>query len=66
MKGVKSMRKFLTRLVKEEEGQGMVEYGLIIALIAIAVIVAVSALGDSLTGIFERISGTVDDPTPAD
>ena len=37
---------------KDESGQGMVEYGLIIALIAIAVIGALSALGPKISGIF--------------
>lgn len=39
---------------KSEKGQGMVEYGLIIALVAIAVIAAVILLGDNIKGIFER------------
>lgn len=37
---------------KDENGQGMVEYGLIIALIAIAVIAALKLLGPAVTGIF--------------
>ena len=36
----------------EEEGQGMVEYGLIIALVAIVVIVALSILGPKIANIF--------------
>ncbi len=39
---------------KSEKGQGMVEYGLIIALVAIAVIAAVILLGDNIKGIFQR------------
>ena len=38
---------------KDESGQGMVEYGLIIALIAIAVIAALELLGPAISGIFE-------------
>lgn len=37
---------------KNESGQGMVEYGLIIALIAIAVITALSALAPAIESIF--------------
>ncbi|MBR6573806.1 MAG: Flp family type IVb pilin [Clostridia bacterium] len=37
---------------KDESGQGMVEYGLIIALIAIAVIAALKLLGPAVTSIF--------------
>lgn len=44
------------RLWNDEEGQGMVEYGLIIALIAIVVMVALSAMAGGLTGIFNQIA----------
>jgi len=40
----------IKRLVREEEGQGMVEYALIIALISIAAIVALQALGPKVQG----------------
>jgi pilus assembly protein Flp/PilA len=46
-----TMKKFVTFL-RSEKGQGMVEYGLIIALVAIAVIAAVVLLGDNIKGIF--------------
>ncbi len=36
-----------------EEGQGMVEYGLIVGLIAIIVIAVMVALGPQIVGIFE-------------
>ena len=48
---------------KDEEGQGMVEYGLIIALIAIVVIVALAALGPKIKDIFQKVNDTVDDAT---
>lgn len=43
----------LRRFFKDESGQGMVEYALIIALIAVVVIAAVTALGGGIKGIFE-------------
>lgn len=45
---------------KDESGQGMVEYGLIIALIAIAVIAALTALGPKISGIFESAGSKLD------
>ena len=38
---------------KDESGQGMVEYGLIIALIAIVVIGGLTVLGPKIKSIFE-------------
>ncbi|OQB25558.1 MAG: Flp/Fap pilin component [Firmicutes bacterium ADurb.Bin182] len=45
----------LRRIWKDEGGQAMVEYGLIIALIAIAVIIAVTAIGTNLNTVFNAI-----------
>lgn len=49
----------LKALWTDERGQGMAEYGLIIALIAIVVIVALTVLGGRLKGKFEHISDTL-------
>lgn len=42
---------------KNEEGQGMAEYGLILALIAVAVIVALGLMGDQLIAVFTDVEG---------
>ena len=39
-----------------EEGQGMVEYGLIIALVAVVVIVGLTALGGKANSLFSGVS----------
>ncbi|NEX94687.1 Flp family type IVb pilin [Caulobacter sp. 17J65-9] len=39
------MTKFVTRFIKDESGATAIEYGLIAALIAVAIIGAVTALG---------------------
>jgi pilus assembly protein Flp/PilA len=49
------MRKMLDFL-KDENGQGMVEYGLIIALIAIVVIAALVILGPKIADLFNTVS----------
>lgn len=46
----------LQNMMKSEKGQGMVEYGLIIGLVAIVLIGALTLLGGGLEGIFERIT----------
>lgn len=40
-----------------EEGQSLVEYAIVCALIAIAALVAVEALGTGVAGAFESMSG---------
>ena len=50
------MKKFF----QNESGQGMVEYGLIIALVAIVVIAALKVLGPKVSGIFDEIGNNID------
>ena len=50
----------MKRLFKEEEGQGMVEYALIIALISIAAIALLPDLGTAISDVFEDITGELD------
>lgn len=54
------MRKMLDFL-KDENGQGMVEYGLIIALIAIVVIAALTILGPKIAQLFNKVSEQVNE-----
>lgn len=44
---------------RSEEGQGMVEYGLIIALVAIGLIVTLGLLKDELVAVFIKIKDTL-------
>jgi len=45
--------------LRDERGATAVEYGLMVALIAVVIIVAVSALGTNLTGIFNQTASAV-------
>jgi len=47
----KSMKK-LFAWFKDEEGQGMVEYGLLVALIALVVVAALLILGPRIANMF--------------
>ena len=40
------------RLYEDEEGQDLVEYGLLLGFIALASVVALSALGSAIKGLF--------------
>jgi pilus assembly protein Flp/PilA len=56
MDGGIMMKDMFVRLVREEDGQGLTEYGLIIGLVALAVIIALGTLGDEISALFDRIS----------
>lgn len=47
------MKKFV-QMLKDENGQGMVEYGLILGLIAIAAVTVLVALGGKINNIFTK------------
>ncbi len=49
----------LRRLIKEEEGQTLVEYGLLLALIALVVIAALTILGRKVANTFNAINETL-------
>ena len=42
-----------------EEGQTMAEYGLLLALIALAVIVAAGLLGGQISSLFDDVTGAL-------
>jgi len=46
-------------ILKGESGQGLSEYALILALIAIACVAAVTAFGTSLSAYFTNITGQI-------
>jgi pilus assembly protein Flp/PilA len=54
---------FLTALInlvrREDEGQGLAEYALILALIAIVAIIALIFLGTQVSGILSTVGGSV-------
>jgi pilus assembly protein Flp/PilA len=45
----------LKRLYRDEEGQALVEYGLILALVAVAVIGALTAFGAHMSNFFNYL-----------
>ena len=42
----------MMNFLRDENGQGMVEYGLILALIAVAAIAVLGGLGSKIRGVF--------------
>lgn len=52
------------RARRSEQGATAVEYGLLVALIAVIIIGAVTALGGSLDAMFRGIAGEIGPPAP--
>ena len=50
------MTKFISKFVQDESGATAIEYGLIAALISVAIIGAVTLLGGSLTTAFGKVT----------
>jgi pilus assembly protein Flp/PilA len=60
------MRLVVTRLrslVRDDSGQDLLEYALLIALIALACVVAVTAAGTKVSAVFTAIAAAI--PIPA-
>lgn len=49
----------LTRLIEDESGATAIEYGLIAALVSVAIIAALTLLGENLSTLFDGIANTI-------
>ncbi len=50
----------IMKLLKDESGATAIEYGLIAALVSVAAIAALTAMGTSLETMFNRVSGELE------
>ena len=50
---------FLNSFRRDDEGQDLLEYALLVALIAIVCVTAVTSAGTTVQGIFEEIAGAI-------
>jgi len=57
-KGERQMER-IKNFFKDESGASAVEYGLLVSLIAVAIIVAVQALGTGITNTFTTAAGSL-------
>ena len=55
------MSKLFARFVKDESGATAIEYGLIAALIALAIVAGATALGNAIGTMFNEIAGDLGD-----
>ena len=49
------MKELMLQLLNDEEGQGMVEYGIIIALISVVAIVAIKSIGQKVGDAYTEV-----------
>jgi len=49
----------MSRFIRDDSGQGLVEYALIIAVIAVAVIVAMMFMRDQLSNLFSQVGNNL-------
>ena len=59
IEAVNYLRVMLTSKVRSERGASAVEYGLLVALIAIVIIAAVILLGGNLSSIFDKTAKSI-------
>ena len=55
---------FFRKLLKDSKGATAIEYGLIAALIALAIVVGAGALGNALNGQFSNIAVALNKAAP--
>ena len=54
------MKEMLRKLISDESGQGMTEYALILALVAIGAIAAMTLLSDEIVAVFESVTDALE------
>ena len=54
-----ALRKYVAAKTRDEEGQGLAEYGLILALIAVVCIAAVTLLGRNASSKFSNVGSSI-------
>jgi pilus assembly protein Flp/PilA len=58
------MKSLFSRFAKNESGATAIEYGLIAALVAVAIITALQLMGNNMENIFNTVGNTLGSATP--
>ena len=56
---VVSLQTRMQSLLRQDEGQDLLEYALLVALIALGAVIAVTAAGDKVEAVFNAIAGKI-------
>ena len=65
MEGSK-MKKWLSAFIRDEEGASGIEYALVAAMVAVALVAFVPDINKAITGIFKSIESALTTAAPAD
>jgi len=57
------MTRLLKRLWKEEEGQDLTEYALLLVLLSLAAVASLGALADAINNVFSNATGVMTNTT---
>jgi pilus assembly protein Flp/PilA len=50
---------FIKNFLREDDGQGMVEYGIILGLVSVLAIGALTLMGGDISGVFNSVEGSL-------
>jgi pilus assembly protein Flp/PilA len=53
------VKKFAIRFVRDEQGQDLIEYGLLIGIITVGAIAAILAIGPKVTNYFSKLNASL-------
>ena len=49
------MKQFVNRLIRDDQGQDLIEYGLLIGIITIGCVVSIQSIGPKVAGYFSSL-----------
>jgi pilus assembly protein Flp/PilA len=56
---MQALRLYIKALMDDESGQSMVEYGLMLALVALAIAAATPNVGDAVSTVFSKVASSL-------
>ena len=58
------MRSVLVRFIRDDEGQDLIEYGLLAGIITAAVVIAITAISGKVQTLFNNLNAAIVVPAP--
>jgi pilus assembly protein Flp/PilA len=53
------MKRLLDRLFRDDEGQDLIEYALLLGLITVGAVALITTIGDRVVALFQEVSDTI-------